>query len=78
MVSYNDKNNTYKNQHLNKRILNMFHTIHLEIINTCWFQKDNQAWCILEIEGVVVNILKIIVRLFKTIGIYAIYYCQDE
>ncbi|WDE42277.1 hypothetical protein ONB78_00430 [Candidatus Karelsulcia muelleri] len=68
----NDNNQTF-----NQRILNMFNTRNLEIIKNFWFKKDKQALCILEIECVVDIILKIIVRLFKTIGILDIYYCKS-
>jgi hypothetical protein len=62
-----------KKKNLIQRILNMFNTRNLEIIKTFVFKK---SLCILEIECVVDNILKIIVRLVKIIGIYDIYYCK--
>ncbi|MGX7591379.1 hypothetical protein [Candidatus Karelsulcia muelleri] len=74
IVSENSCNKN--NKTFNQRILNMFNTINLEIIKNFCFKTDQKALCILEIEWVVNKLLKLIVRLFKTIGIYAIYYCQ--
>ncbi|MGX7590521.1 hypothetical protein ACT2CL_00910 [Candidatus Karelsulcia muelleri] len=67
----------YWNKTFNQRILNMFNTRNLEIIKNLFFKKDKQAFFILEIECVVDKIFKLIVRLFKMIEIYAIYYCQS-
>ncbi|MGX7576830.1 hypothetical protein ACWNYG_00865 [Candidatus Karelsulcia muelleri] len=59
----------------NQRIVMSFNKINLEIKKNISFKKDEKVFCILEIECVVENILKIIIRLFKIIGINAIYYC---
>ncbi|MGX7590093.1 hypothetical protein ACT2CD_00905 [Candidatus Karelsulcia muelleri] len=64
-------------ENFNQRILNMFNTRNLELRKTLLFKQDKQALCILEIESVVYIILKIIVRLFKTRVISAIYYCKS-
>ncbi|MGX7591518.1 hypothetical protein [Candidatus Karelsulcia muelleri] len=61
----------------NQRIVMIFNKINLEIKKNISFKKDDKVFCILEIECVVENILKIIIRLFKIIGIKAIYYCNS-
>ncbi|MGX7592912.1 hypothetical protein ACWNYD_00845 [Candidatus Karelsulcia muelleri] len=60
----------------NQRIVMIFNKINLEIKQNISFKKDDKVFCILEIECVVEKILKIIIRLFKIIGINAISYCQ--
>ncbi|MGX7593625.1 hypothetical protein ACWNYY_00895 [Candidatus Karelsulcia muelleri] len=62
---------------LNQRIVMIFNKINLEIKKNISLKKDEKVFCILEIECVVENILKIIIRLFKIIGINAIYYCKS-
>ncbi|MGX7593056.1 hypothetical protein ACWNY4_00880 [Candidatus Karelsulcia muelleri] len=74
IVSENSCNN--KNKTLNKRILNMFNTRNLELITNLWLKNKQDALCIIELECVVDILLQIIVRLFKTLGISSIYYCQ--
>ncbi|MGX7592642.1 hypothetical protein [Candidatus Karelsulcia muelleri] len=59
----------------NQRIVMSFNKINLEIKKNISFKKDDKVFCILEIECVVENILKIIIRLFKIIGINSMYYC---
>ncbi|MGX7590373.1 hypothetical protein [Candidatus Karelsulcia muelleri] len=61
----------------NQRIVMIFNKINLEIKKNISFKKDEKVFCILEIECVVENILKIIIRLFKIIGIKYIYYCNS-
>ncbi|MGX7590662.1 hypothetical protein ACWNYW_00885 [Candidatus Karelsulcia muelleri] len=60
----------------NQRIVMSFNKINLEIKKNISFKKDEKVFCILEIECVVENILKIIILLFKYIGIKALYYCK--
>ncbi|MGX7590233.1 hypothetical protein [Candidatus Karelsulcia muelleri] len=60
----------------NQRIVMIFHKINLEIQKKLSFKKDEKVLCILEIECVVENILKIIRRLVKILGINAISYCK--
>ncbi|WP_204086367.1 hypothetical protein [Candidatus Karelsulcia muelleri] len=61
----------------NQRIVMSFNKINLEIKKNISFKKDEKVFCILEIECVVENILKIIRLLFKSIGINALYYCKS-
>ncbi|MGX7592083.1 hypothetical protein [Candidatus Karelsulcia muelleri] len=60
----------------NQRIVMIFNKINLEITKKLSVKKDEKVLCILEIECVVENSLKIIRRLVKIIGINAISYCK--
>ncbi|MGX7592505.1 hypothetical protein ACT2CQ_00865 [Candidatus Karelsulcia muelleri] len=59
------------------RIVMIFNQINLEIKKSIYFKKNDKAFCLIETECVVENLLKIIIRLFKIIGVNAIYYCKS-
>ncbi|MGX7593481.1 hypothetical protein ACWNYL_00865 [Candidatus Karelsulcia muelleri] len=58
------------------RIFMIFNKINLEIKKYISFKNNEKAFCLIETECVVENLLKIIRRLFKLIGVNAIYYCK--
>ncbi|MGX7592365.1 hypothetical protein [Candidatus Karelsulcia muelleri] len=59
------------------RIVMIFNQINLEIKKSIYFKTNDKAFCLIETECVVENLLKIIIRLFKIIGVNAIYYCKS-